>query len=177
MYKKEPIKGYEEYQIDTNGIVYTKKGHPMKYSLNHNGYCIINLSIHNKIKGFGIHTLVAKQFISNDKPLEKTQVNHKDGNKQNNNVDNLEWVTPKENVRHCIDVLGEHLGAKNPNAKKIKGIDKNTHEEKYVFDSIVDGAKYFCKDGENYRYIQHSIWRVLKGMRKTYKNCYWEYIN
>ena len=44
-YKREPVKGYEEYEVDTNGVVYGKNGKPLKYSINHNGYCIINFYI------------------------------------------------------------------------------------------------------------------------------------
>lgn len=177
MYKKEPVKGYEEYQIDTNGIVYSKKGTPLKYSLNHSGYCIVNFYVDNKRTGFAIHTLVAKQFVHNDDIENKTQVNHIDGNKENNNIENLEWVTPKENVKHCIDVLGiNKLGINNPNAKKIRGINIHTGEDILEFDTIIDAARYFSKDKYNPRYVQNSIYRALKGMRNSYKGYYWKYI-
>lgn len=177
MYKKEPVKGYEEYQVDTNGIVYSKRGQPLKYSLNHSGYCMINFYVNEERIGFAIHTLVAKQFIHNDDPVNKTQVNHIDGNKENNNVDNLEWVTPKENVRHCIDVLGyDNSGGNHVNAKAIKGIDINTGEEMFNFNSIIEAAKYFCEYGKNPKYVRNSIWRALHGLRKSYKKCYWKYI-
>lgn len=94
-YKREPARGYEEYEVDTNGVIYGKNGKPLKYSLNYRGYCIINFYVNHKRTGFGIHTLVAKQFIPNN-DINKNQVNHKDGNKTNNSVDNLEWATPKE---------------------------------------------------------------------------------
>ena len=118
-YKREPVKGYEEYEIDTNGVVYGKNGKPLKYSINHNGYCIINFYINHKRTGFGIHTLVAKQFIPNNN-INKNQVNHKDGNKINNNVENLEWVTPKENMEHSVDVLGNNIGEKIGERKLLK---------------------------------------------------------
>ena len=168
-YKKEPIIGFEEYQIDTNGIVYNKNGSVKKYSLNHGGYCIVNFYVNHKRTGFAIHTLVAKQFIPNQNDLP--QVNHKDGNKQNNCVDNLEWCTAHENIMHSFNVLNR----KPARMKEIVGIDKKTGLQKYHFDSLADAGRYFA-NGKNYTYYQYSICRVLRGARKTYKNCYWKYL-
>lgn len=171
-YKKEPVKGYEEYQVDTNGIVYGKNGKPLKYSLNHKGYCIINFSIGHQIKGFAIHTLVAKQFIPNDDPL-KWQVNHVDGNKENNNIDNLEWVTPEENMRHSKEVLGNNNSSQ---AKPIKGVSKKDGTEIF-FDAMSDGARYLAKEYKiKFAYAKCSLWRALSGYRKSYKGYYWQYI-
>ena len=177
MYKKEPIKDYEEYQVDTNGRVYSKRDKPLKYSLNHNGYCIVNLLKNGQRKGFGIHTLVAKQFIENVDTEKYVQVNHKDGNKQNNNVNNLEWVTCKENVRHAIEVLKkDNKGKNNVRSKRVKGTNKNNKNEVLIFDSLADAGRYFCKENRNFRYAQNSIHRALNGLRKSYKGYYWEYI-
>ena len=174
-YRKECIDGYEEYQVDTDGIVYGKNGKPLKYSLNHKGYCIINFYINHKRTGFGIHTLVANQFIPNKDPL-KWQVNHIDGNKANNNVDNLEWVTPEENMRHSVDVLGNGIGAKNSCAKVIKGINKKDGTEIY-FDAMSDGARYLAKKYKiKFMYAKNSLWRALSGKRKSYKGYYWQYV-
>lgn len=64
------------------------------------GYKFVVLSKNKKTRSFYVHRLVASAFISNKK--NKTQVNHIDGNKLNNNVDNLEWCTPLENTAHAI---------------------------------------------------------------------------
>ena len=65
-----------------------------------NGYAYVNLCAGNIRKKYYVHRLVATTFLANldDKP----QVNHIDGNKLNNNVDNLEWVTAKENKAHAL---------------------------------------------------------------------------
>lgn len=65
------------------------------------GYKVIRLTALNQSKDFLVHRLVAMTFIEN--PQNKTQVNHIDGNKLNNCVDNLEWTTPSENIQHAYD--------------------------------------------------------------------------
>ena len=170
-YKKEPITGFEEYQVDTNGVVYNKNGSVKKYSLNPKGYPTVTFSINGKLKSFAIHTLVAKQFIPN--PDNLPQVNHKDGNRANNNVDNLEWCTAQYNTRHSFEVLHRKIYGKKP----IIGIDKYTNEVAYKFNSLADAGRYF---GElynvKYRYCQNSIYKALKGILETYKGCYWRYV-
>jgi len=83
-YKSKIINGYYYYNTHT-------------YK---SGYKYVSIWIDAKFKNVTIHRLVAKAFISN--PLNKPVVNHKDGNKLNNNINNLEWVTYKENTAHAI---------------------------------------------------------------------------
>lgn len=177
MYRRESVNGYEEYEVDTNGIVYGKKGNPLKFSINPKGYCVVIFSINGKTKGFGVHQIVAKQFIANDDIEHKTQVNHIDGNKANNHIDNLEWVTPKENNRHSVDVLGNHVEDRNWCAKAICGIDIATYKVKYRFSSIIGAARFFAKNDKHARHIQTALWRALKNYNhhRIYRGCMWMY--
>lgn len=96
-----PIKGFEEYLINKIGEIYfTKHNIIMKYKIDRYGYPCIGLTKNLKRYYFTIHRLVALTFIPN--PENKPCVNHKDGNKTNNHVSNLEWVSVKENTIHAL---------------------------------------------------------------------------
>lgn len=81
------------------------------------GYLNITLSNCGKVKTYKIHRLVAEMFIPNLK--NKPQVNHKDGNKTNNCVDNLEWCTNQENQQHAY-----RTGLKNQKRRKQRYVWK-----------------------------------------------------
>jgi hypothetical protein len=95
------IAGYElYYQISNIGQVKRKDtGKILKNNIR-NGYEYVTLCVNGQRKKFYVHRLVAIAFIPNPKSYE--QVNHKDGNKSNNKVDNLEWCTQKENLMHAF---------------------------------------------------------------------------
>lgn len=82
---------------------YFRKGMYLKFG-NSRGYLSVKLYRYNKQKQFKIHIIVLTSFDRSPKPGE--QCNHKDGNKSNNYIENLEWVTCKENINHAIKVLG-----------------------------------------------------------------------
>lgn len=95
---KKLIPNYSNYQIDDEGNVYnTKTKIMLKGSIGENGYKYYRLSKNNKKKMFYAHRLVAEAFIDN--PNNLPVVNHIDGNKLNNKVDNLEWVSYSENTK------------------------------------------------------------------------------
>lgn len=94
------IDEYENYQISSWGRVYSKNTHSIvAQEKTEKGYMRVYLCRDGVRKHYKVHRLVAGEFIPN--PLGKPQVNHKDGNKENNSVSNLEWVTNKENCNHA----------------------------------------------------------------------------
>lgn len=85
------------------------KGELKGISISSDGYCHVSLSKDGVEKHCQLHRIVAAAFIPN--PDTKPQVNHKDGNKQNNCANNLEWVSAQENTQHAIDFgLRQNVG-------------------------------------------------------------------
>lgn len=72
----------------------------LKPSLNKKGYLVVHLSVKSKKHSILIHRLIAKTFIEN--PLNKLTINHIDCVKTNNSIENLEWLTNKENMQHAF---------------------------------------------------------------------------
>lgn len=122
----KPVVGYEGlYEVSNLGRVrsmfsyYSRGGVCVKIlKLTQSyGYLTCGLRKHGVWKNFGVHRLVAEAFLPN--PEKYTQINHKNGLKYDNSVDNLEWCTQKQNVRHAIST-----GLKLTKAQKCE-IEKN----------------------------------------------------
>ena len=103
------ITNYEElYQVSNLGNVKNIRRNKLKkLTLNKDGYYIVKLSKNNKKKVYLVHRLVAKEFIENKNNYDI--VNHKDENKTNNKVDNLEWCTIKYNNNYGTRWIKNYL--------------------------------------------------------------------
>lgn len=136
------MEGYKKikdtrYLVSADGNVYstiTKK--KLKFSTIWNGYKIVKLYVEPKSpKSFLVHRLVAAAFIG-DIP-KGMQINHIDGNKINNNLDNLEIVTQSENMIHSIKVLGSKREG-NKHRRRVKRLSDGM-----IVDSIIEAQKVF----------------------------------
>ena len=170
------IDDFEDYAISNYGRIYLKtrritksknnrlvKGRLLKLNRSKGNYITTPLWNNNGRKNVSVHRLVAQAFIPN--PLNKEQVNHIDGNKQNNYVLNLEWCTPSENTIHAYANNLIHLqGTEKPKARiPIMQIDKQTNEIINKFNSIKE-AVFLLGLPES---KQNHISECINGKRKT----------
>lgn len=175
----KPIEGYEGiysvsnygrvkrlqrtmYNSGTKGGIYTIREKILTPRVNtkRHGYCEISLHKNGKEKRFKIHRLVAIAFIPN--PQHLPEVHHKDGNKKNNNVSNLEWVTSKQNKEHAW--LNKLINS-NHRKRPIK-----CNESGICFESVVQASQLLKCD-------RRGIFRVLSGEKEKVKGMSFSYIS
>lgn len=162
------VRSLERIIIDKNGKCKTVHEKFLTQHDNGRGYLFVNLWKNNKCKREYVHRLVALAFIEN--PNKLPQVNHKDEDKQNNYVENLEWCTSEYNnnygnhvskmISTCVkngvyEQFSERMKKDNPNKGQYKG--GNNHYAKKV---ICDGKVFDClKDCADYYNINYGTFR------------------
>ena len=153
-----------------------KKGKILKPNPNWNNYLQVHLSKNGKGKMSVVHRLVAQTFIPN--PNNLPQVNHIDGNKFNNSIENLEWCTAKENINHSwklgLSKSYQHTKGKLTDyskslCKKVSQYDLNGNLLN-VYNSISEASK-------NSPCCISDISNCCNNKRKTSHNFIWKYTN
>lgn len=189
----KPIIGYEGlYEVSNLGRIKSLKRtvkHPrggdkvikeriLKGNCNSGGYIIIKLNKNGNKKSFAVHSLVAIAFIPN--PENKPCVDHINTIKTDNRVENLRWVTQKENVNNPLSI--EHKseafkGENNPNYEK-RGKDNSCSKKIVQLDLQGDLIKIWDSMHEARReghFNVSNISNCCKGNRKTHKGFKWMY--
>ena len=150
---------FPNYTVSCDGEVTNSKGQVLKGTITNNGYKIVSLSYKNKKhKRFGVHRLVAETYIPN--PDNLPEVNHINENKLDNRVENLEWCTTLDNLKHS------HVIEKASIAKFTKVRCVTTGE---TFSSIKEAV-------DKYNLYHANIVSCCNGRRKTCGGMEWEYI-
>ena len=165
------IEGYEGlYQISCLGRIKSLKcgkERILKLGSNPLGYSIVGLYKNGQQKFFTVHRIVAKTFIS--KSNDKSEVNHIDGNKKNNKVNNLEWTTRSENIKHAIKNGLFIFKPYVPKAKKIEQLDLNNNLIK-TWNSCKEIVEELEVDNTH-------IYECCTSKRKTAYGYKWKYKN
>lgn len=167
------------YGVDEQGVVYSLRNHAgnlrkvprqMKQRLCKEGYMTVVFDLGTSRKFCLVHRLVAEAFIAN--PLNKPEVNHKDGDKTNNVKSNLEWATESENALHAFE-----MGLRTPNRGQLgRTNDQCVHSQAIIrMDMQGNVLERFPSMAEAQRegYSQGNISSVIAGRRGSHKGCLW----
>lgn len=155
---KNTVEDCIHYEVSNLGRVRNKKtGKVLKCNAKKNGYLQVSIA-HGKHTDTSVHRIVAKAFIPN--PNNYKYVNHKDENKHNNNVENLEWCTMKYNNNYGIGSLARN--------SRVLQIDKNSSEIIKEWDSMKNAS-------ENLNICYQTISACCRHKKKTAGGFKWEY--
>ena len=182
------VPSFAKYEVSTLGTIRNKKTkHVLSCQTCDKGYARTGLMQNGKQKTSYVHRLVALTFIPN--PKQKRTVNHKDHNKLNNSVENLEWATTTEQNRHKKKVPREIQRLMS--SRKVWRVDKDTNQKlecyetmrdaaKWVFDNKLTSVKEF-NNGNNIKTKICAVCRKRLGTdgypRKTAFGYKWEYVD
>lgn len=163
------VKSLARTVIKSDGVIQHRKERIMSKRISTDGYYIAKFNVNKKSKTVGIHILVAQHFIVNPEPEIRTEVNHKDCNRKNNCVENLNWCTHEENIAYSA-ALGHYKNRtedKNGRAVRIRII---FNENEYMdFNCIGLAAQYLINNNftcANINSIRGSITQSAKSGNK-----------
>jgi len=161
------IEGYEGlYQVSNLGRVKSIITNIiMKPSYCKSNYLKVKLCKNGRQKTIQIHRLVAENFIDNI--YNKPQINHIDCNKENNRVDNLEWVTAKENTAHAINNGLFVFFAVQPKKRKVIQYDKEGN--------VLNKYNSMKEAATNCKTTYNNIYYACKDFNHTAVGCRWKY--
>lgn len=167
----KPIENFYNYEVSSLGNVRNiKRGKMMKLNIK-GGYCNISLTNEIEKKTFKVHRLVALAFLENSE--NKSDVNHKDKNKLNNKLVNLEWMTTTENNMHrCLGIK-----IKCNKNKPVFRMDKTSGEILEQYNSIQDAGNWATTNNytKNSHIGRNAIGNCLTGNSKSAYGFIWQY--
>lgn len=149
------MKKYFDYTVYEDGTIVGKLGSILNPTKTKAGYYVINLYVNKKKKRMYVHRIVALCYIDN--PENKATVNHKDGDKSNNSVKNLEWLTEIDNAKHAWS------SGLNSNSFKL---NKNQVDEiKYLYSNTKTShrelaLKYNVTHTQIYNILNNRSWKI-----------------
>lgn len=166
---KGRVRSLPRYRVGNAGSLTLVKGGILKPTLDAYGYFKQGLTKNNKVKTYTIHRLVASAFIKNSNPEKQNQINHKDGNKTNNDVENLEWCTALHNIKEAL-----RLGLKGGGRIYKPRVHSNSISQ-YKDGVLVKKYQCLASASRESGILKTSIGNCLKGRSKSSGGYTWEY--
>ena len=165
------------YDITEDGLLTNiTSGKSIKFREDFNGYLACNIRVNGKRVTRFQHKMLAIKFLQN--PESKLEVNHIDGNKSNNTLSNLEWVTKSENMLHSTHVLGNpkppsHKGRTGKLCKHSKPVVAKSVDNGEIlsFESAMDAVR--LSGGKFHRW---GINQSIKGIYKQHQGYVWSFL-
>lgn len=163
----KPIENFEEYEISNCGRVRRyalsyKSYYLLRPYLTKQGYLSVSIRNNKEIKNVKVHRLVGLAFLKEFYNEDNCAINHKDGIKTNNNVNNLEWVSQASNNLHAARIL------KRQPPKHKKAFDKILYKDKYEFGTIAAFSRFLDKsETQTRRYLDEPEKYEIKLINKT----------
>lgn len=150
------------YIIRSNGTIYSlKRNRELVPSLGNHGYLVVNIGNGTQL----LHRIIGEYFLNNEGDLPC--INHKDGDKKNNNIDNLEWCSYSDNMKHAIENGLWNGNYKRPGRRKavtaVKGV------ESFNFNSIGEAS-------DSLGILRTAISNCLTGLSNTAGGYRWHYL-
>jgi hypothetical protein len=148
------IEGFEDYAVSSEGCIisYKHKRKVLRCNNDTNGYPSVSLWNNSKFKSFNVHRIVARYFVKNDDPINKTDVGHWDEIKTNNHYTNLYWCTRKENINHSV------RNGTFPKGERAKS--KLTTVEVQEIKALLRQGVRMVKIYPKYNVSQYCIWSI-----------------
>lgn len=150
----------------TDGRVYTREEKILSPSLNESGYYQGAISDSKKLTSYLNHRMVAEAFIPN--PENKPEVNHKNGIKTDNRIENLEWVTHSENIKHAFD-----MGLMRPKVGSLNGMSKlNEDQVREIRQHAKENGRYYGRPqlAKKYNVSECTIKEVVTRRKNKFYN-------